>query len=159
MANVFKNLKNMIGMDDNDNLDEETYYDVDADEGEEAASSFSQPAATETPKRTRSAFSAFGGSQQAEAASNLQVVLVKPEKFEDARGIADHLNMKKTVVLNLESTNKETSRRLIDFLSGVAYANSGRLQNIASNTFIIIPYNVEMSGTMLGDLESSGMVF
>ena len=59
------------------------------------------------------------------ATTQLKVVLVKPERFEDASTIADHLNNKRTVVLNLESTNKEVSRRLVDFLSGVAYANNG----------------------------------
>ena len=58
------------------------------------------------------------------ATTQLQVVLVKPERFDDAAAIADQLNAKRTVVLNLESTNKEVSRRLIDFLSGVAYAIS-----------------------------------
>ncbi|NLF35368.1 MAG: cell division protein SepF, partial [Clostridiales bacterium] len=55
--------------------------------------------------------------------TQLQVVLVKPERFENASEIADHLRDKRTVVLNLESTNKEIARRLLDFLSGVAYAN------------------------------------
>ena len=53
---------------------------------------------------------------------------VKPERFEDASTIADHLNNKRTVVLNLESTNKEVSRRRVDFLSGVAYANNGQIK-------------------------------
>lgn len=61
------------------------------------------------------------------ATTQLKVVLVKPERFEDASTIADHLNNKRTVVLNLESTNKEVSRRLVDFLSGVAYANNGQI--------------------------------
>ena len=47
------------------------------------------------------------------ATTQLKVVLVKPERFEDASTIADHLNNKRTVVLNLESTNKEVSRRLV----------------------------------------------
>ena len=59
------------------------------------------------------------------ATTQLQVVLVKPERFDDASSIADQLNAKHTVVLNLESASKEVSRRLIDFLSGVAYANNG----------------------------------
>ena len=59
------------------------------------------------------------------ATTQLKVVLVKPERFEDASTIADHLNNKRTVVLNLESTNKEVSRRLVDFLSGVAGAVRG----------------------------------
>ena len=56
------------------------------------------------------------------ATTQLKVILVKPERFENASEIADQLKDKRTVVLNLESTNKDVARRLIDFLSGVAYA-------------------------------------
>ena len=92
------------------------------------------------------------------ATTQLQVVLVKPERFADAPSIGDHLNNKRTVVLNLESTPKDVSRRLIDFLSGVAYANNGTLKRVANSTFIITPYNVDIMGDMLIDeLESSGL--
>ena len=59
--------------------------------------------------------------------TQLQVVLVKPEKFDEAAAIADNLNEKRTVVLNLESTNRDVARRLLDFLSGVAYASNGQI--------------------------------
>ena len=62
------------------------------------------------------------------ATTQLKVVLVKPERFEDASTIADHLNNKRTVVLNLESTNKEIARRLLDFLSGVAMPMRAKLK-------------------------------
>ena len=52
------------------------------------------------------------------ATTQLKVVLVKPERFENASEIADHLREKRTVVLNLEGTNKDVARRLVDFLSG-----------------------------------------
>ena len=61
------------------------------------------------------------------ATTQLKVVLVKPERFENASEIADQLKDKRTVVLNLESTNKDVARRLIDFLSGVAYAQEGQI--------------------------------
>ena len=93
------------------------------------------------------------------ATTQLQVVLVKPERFDDASAIADHLNGKRTVVLNLESTNKEVSRRLVDFLSGVAYANEGQIKRVANSTFIITPYNVDFVGDLLDELESSGVFF
>ena len=89
----------------------------------------------------------------------LQVVLVKPDKFEDARGIADHLNEKRTVVLNLESASRDVSRRLIDLLNGVAYANGGQLKKVSTNTYIITPYNVNVSGDLLDELESTGVFF
>ena len=91
--------------------------------------------------------------------TQLQVVLVKPERFEDVRPIADHLNSKNTVVLNLESTNKDVSRRLVDFLSGVAYANQGQIKKVANSTYIITPFNVNIMGDLLDELESSGVYF
>jgi len=93
------------------------------------------------------------------ATTQLQVVLVKPEHFEDASSVADHLNEKRTVVLNLESTNKDTARRLVDFLSGVAYANNGQIKRVANSTFIITPYNVDIMGDLLGELENNGLYF
>ena len=91
--------------------------------------------------------------------TQLKVVLVKPERFEDASTIADHLNNKRTVVLNLESTNKEVSRRLVDFLSGVAYANNGQIKRVANSTFISTPYNVDIMGDLLDELENNGAFY
>lgn len=89
------------------------------------------------------------------ATTQLEVVLVKPERFDDASSIADHLNSKRSVVLNLESTNKDISRRLVDFLSGVAYANGGQIKRVANSTFIITPYNVGVVGDdLLDELEN-----
>ena len=93
------------------------------------------------------------------ATTQLQVVLVKAERFEDASTIADQLNAKRTVVLNLESTGKEVSRRLIDFLSGVAYANNGQIKRVDTSTFIITPYNVDIMGDLIDELENNGVFF
>ena len=93
------------------------------------------------------------------ATTQLKVVLVKPERFENAAEIADHLKDKRTVVINLESTNKDIARRLIDFLSGVAYAGEGKIKKIAANTYIITPYHVELEGDLIDELESNGLYF
>ncbi len=91
--------------------------------------------------------------------TQLQVVLVKPDRFEQASEIADHLREKRTVVLNLESTQKDVSRRLLDFLSGVAYANEGKIKKVAISTYIITPYNVDILGDLINDLENNGLYF
>ncbi len=93
------------------------------------------------------------------ATAQLQVVLVKPERFDDASTIADHLNAKRTVVLNLESSNKDVARRILDFLSGVAYANDGQIKKVANCTYIITPYNVGIMGDLLDELENNGLYF
>ncbi len=91
--------------------------------------------------------------------TQLQVVLVKPERFENAAEIADHLKERRTVVINLESTGKEVARRLVDFLSGVAYANEGKIKRVANNTYIITPYNVDIMGDLIDELENNGLYF
>ena len=91
--------------------------------------------------------------------TQLQVVLVSPTKFENASEIADHLRDKRTVVLNLEQTDKNIARRLIDFLSGVAYANEGTIKKVALSTYIITPYNVEILGDLIDNLENNGLYF
>ena len=91
--------------------------------------------------------------------TQLQVVLVSPTRFENASEIADHLRDKRTVVLNLEQTDKNIARRLIDFLSGVAYANEGTIKKVALSTYIITPYNVEILGDLIDELENNGLYF
>ena len=93
------------------------------------------------------------------ATTQLKVVLVKPERFENASEIADHLKDKRTVVLNLESTNKDIARRLIDFLSGVAYAGEGKIKKVSANTYIITPYHVDIEGDLIDELENNGLYF
>ncbi len=93
------------------------------------------------------------------ATTQLKVILVKPERFENASEIADQLKEKRTVVINLESTNKDVARRLIDFLSGVAYAGEGKIKKVAANTYIITPYHVDIEGDLIDELENSGLYF
>ena len=93
------------------------------------------------------------------ATTQLKVVLVKPERFENASEIADHLKDKRTVVLNLESTNKDVARRLIDFLSGVTYGVEGKIKKVSANTYIITPYHVDFEGDLIDELENNGLYF
>ncbi len=101
-----------------------------------------------------------GKAKNAQTANGMQVVLVKPERFEDVRDIADHLNAKKTVLLNLEVCDRDISRRIIDFLSGAAYANHGDIRKVSVSTFIIVPADVDVMGElMLEELDEGRMYF
>ena len=91
--------------------------------------------------------------------TQLQVVLVKPDRFENAAEIADHLREKRTVVLNLEQTSKDVSRRILDFLAGAAYAQEGKVKKVAVSTYIITPYNVDILGDLIDELENNGLYF
>ena len=89
--------------------------------------------------------------------TQMQVVLVKPDRFDNVSEIAEHLRSKHAVVLNLEATNKDIARRLVDFLSGCAYALDGKIKKIAISTYIITPYNVDIVGDLIDELENSGL--
>ena len=91
--------------------------------------------------------------------TNMQVVLVKPDRFDTVSEIADHLRDKKAIVLNLESTNKDVARRLVDFLSGCAYSLDGKIKKVAISTYIITPFNVDIVGDLVEELENSVMYF
>lgn len=99
--------------------------------------------AKQSPASETDSISSFGGVNL--GGNNIELKVVRPEKFESVSQIADHLLKNRTVVLNLEATSKETARRLIDFLSGVAYSIDGQLKRVANNTYIITPNNVDVS--------------
>ena len=123
-----------------------------------AFSAFDKPT-TPRPSSYRGAAGHSSKVVDIHTTAKLQVVLTKPEKFSDAKEIADNLNEKRTIVLNLESTSKVEALRLLYFLSGVAYANDGEIKKIAKSTFIITPYNVDVMGDLLYELESNGVFF
>ena len=110
-----------------------------------------EPAAQQPPRRDN------GKVVNIHATTQLQVVLVKPEKYENASEVADHLRDKRTVVLNLEKTEKDVARRLLDFLSGVAYAQEGKIKKVALQTYIVTPYNVDIMGDLIDELENNGL--
>lgn len=83
--------------------------------------------------------------------TSIEMKVIRPEKLDSVTQIADYLTAGNTVLLNLESTNKETSRRLLDFLNGVAYAVGGKVKKVANSTYVITPSNVSISGGQSSD--------
>ena len=167
MAGIVDKFKRMW-----DAPDDEYEYDEDgyADEGED---DYEEPAPREREReRDRERERSYAPAPAAAPASRnkvvninatakLQVGIFKPERFGDeTRSIAEELMKTNTVVLNLEDTNKDMARRILDFLSGVAFANQGKIKRVATNTYIIIPSNVDLTGDdLLDELENSGVYF
>ncbi len=152
---IFDSIKNIMTIPEEDDFEEEI---------EEIAEETPKKKAFEAPIQQKREVQprVIGGKSKAVSfnPSQMQVVLVKPDRFEDASAIADHLNDKKTVVLNLEACERDVSRRIIDFLSGVAYANHGNLRKVAVSTFIIVPTDVDVSGeSMLEEFDESRLYF
>lgn len=146
-------IKKVTGTEDGYGYDDDVYYDefdneenMDAgmDQTTDSMNNVQQPAGM-------SGMSSMGSGISLSSGTALELKVVKPQSFESVPQIADHLLNKRTVVLNLENTNKETARRLIDFLSGVAYSIDGALKKVATNTYIISPSNVDIGDAQLRD--------
>ncbi len=154
--------KKMVSVPMDDEYEDDYYEEDEPSFFDDLDDESAQSAAPKAKKESTSFFSAIkngGNSKVVDMPSSaVQVVLVKPTRFEDAPSIADHLNARKTVVLNLEAANRETSRRLIDFLSGTAYATRGSIKKVANSTYIITPANVDVLGELIdGDFDADGM--
>lgn len=155
--------------DDEDDLDYDRDFDEPDDEDEDDAPRFGGASGRRAPAPAPAPSAFTMPEPEPEPASKVvsihsssqyQVVVVKPERFEDASGIADHLIAKRAVLLNLEAVTPDLKRRLVDFLSGVAYTNGGQIKPVANSTYIITPCNVNVMGeTMIDELGSHGVYF
>ena len=155
--NFGNKLKNLFSVSE-----EEYYDDVDIDEVEREEEEYSS-------RDVRSSSFGFSRSRNesegkvvdmrssvpaaSQGSAKAKIVFNKLDRYEDVASIADDINDKRIVVLNLETCPNDVSVRIIDFLSGVAYANSGEMKRIAGRVYIITPYNVPLTGEMLDGIE------
>ena len=88
-----------------------------------------------------------------------RLMLMSPSDFDEAAEIADNLKDRRAVLMNVEKTDSETARRLIDFLSGVVYALGGKIMRISAQAYVLTPTNIDLVGDGVPDLESAGLYF
>ena len=141
--------------DEYDDYDEEEVTeDFEGEEPEERpARQRRQPAfgAPTNPESTTTTAPTAGFSGQVIHMGNKQeVVLFRPVTFNDASKAADDLRSKRAVIVNMENVDKAMARRVVDFLSGCAYAVDGKVKKVAQSTYLFCPHNMEV----LGDLEN-----
>lgn len=154
---LFDSVKNIFTIPEEDDYEEEFEQAAEKEEPKKNIQYNDQPV-----KKAETAPRIIGGKSRTVSfnQSQMQVVLVKPDRYEDVTSIADHLNDKKTVVLNLESADRDLARRIVDFLSGATYANHGNMRKVSKGTFLIVPNGVDMMGElMLEDFEEGRMYF
>lgn len=163
--NIKNMLKNFInGTDDNYIESDDANFEDDFDFAPSA------PAAEEPAEKpqTKTKFNIKNEKSQASNVVNLNsskpaasapkphVVFQKIDRFEEVDEVADILNQKRIVILNLETCPNDVSQRIIDFLYGVAYANHGEFKKVAGRAYIITPNNVPVSGELIDELAGMG---
>ncbi len=153
---LIDSIKNILTVPEEDDYEEEMEIEEEKPEPKKTVT-YSEP----VPQR-KAEPRVIGGKSKTVSfnQSQMQVVLVKPERYDDVTSIADHLNDRKTIVLNLEAADKDLARRIVDFLSGAAYANHGNMRKVSKGTFLIVPNGVDMMGDlMLEEFEDGRMYF
>jgi cell division inhibitor SepF len=170
MAGIMDKFKKMWDSPDDEFKYEDDYgYEPEEesyDDGYDRSSEREYRRAERTERR-RSSFDTYSDSDNGNKVvnintnANIKVAIFKPERFgDDIKEIADEIIRNSTVVLNLEETNRDMCRRIIDFVSGVTYAKQGKIRKVASGTFIIMPSNVDLTGDdLLDELENNGIFF
>lgn len=138
-------LRGIFNVGEDDEFERETFEneptkEYDEEQEKTAKKDFSSRKYTSEKKR-----------QPTEQATAMRMVLVRPEIFSDVAPIADHLKQGKTIVLNLENADSAQARRIVDFLSGAAYALTFKFKPVSNSTFVIIPDNTDFSGDLLLD--------
>lgn len=156
--------KQFINVTDDDYIDSaEGNYDDDFD-FEPSAPEAPVSSARQTSQRIRSEKTSaaannvvnINSSKSSAGQPKPHVVFQKIDRFEEVGEVADILNDKRIVILNLETCPNDVSQRIIDFLYGVAYANHGDFKKVAGRAYIITPYNVPVSGELLDELSGMG---
>ncbi|MBQ3045753.1 MAG: cell division protein SepF [Clostridia bacterium] len=154
-------LKQFINVSDDDYIDgADTAYEDDFDyspaQPQAPATRQAQQARTERTTGASNNVVNINSSKQNAGQPKPHVVFQKIDRFEEVGEVADILNEKRIVILNLETCPNDVSQRIIDFLYGVAYANHGDFKKVAGRAYIITPYNVPVSGELLDELSGMG---
>lgn len=84
-------------------------------------------------------------SNSQQQSKQIKVMVVEPFSFDDAQHIADYLKSRKPVVVNLENSDPDIAKRMIDFISGTTYALNGQIQKVGNNIFLCAPNNVDVA--------------
>ncbi len=154
-------LKQFINVSDDDYIDgTDNTYEDDFDYSPAPQTSATRQSQQARAERTTNAGSNnvvnINSSKQNAGQPKPHVVFQKIDRFEEVGEVADILNEKRIVILNLETCPNDVSQRIIDFLYGVAYANHGDFKKVAGRAYIITPYNVPVSGELLDELSGMG---
>lgn len=87
----------------------------------------------------------------------VKVVVLEPTTFEDSQNIADQLKNRRPVIVNLENTDRNLAKRIVDFVSGTTYALGGNMQKVGQGIFLFVPNNVDISGETHEGIKEKGL--
>ena len=164
MAKIFDKMKDLMfgEYEDDDDYYEDEYVAAPAPVREtpsyglrDASADYSAPVSTSR----KSSRGANNNPQIYSVNTNvtMQVVIIKPECYEDAQEICDQIKTKRPVVVNLEKLDKDTARKIVDFLSGAVYALDGSMQKVSNGILLLVPYTMGIMGDFSDEIKTHAL--
>ncbi len=141
---IWERIKDIMFVSDEEDYDDENVEEIEQSTREKMVEEPAYTPKKEAPARLIKSKNA----NYSNSGTGMQVILEKPTRFDEVTGIADQLNVGKAIVLNLEETPKEVQRRIVDFLSGAAYAHGGDMKKVAKYIFIVAARGVDVMGEL-----------
>jgi len=92
-----------------------------------------------------------------QSSKSMRLVILKPREFHEAQQIVEHIKNKKPVLVNLEETEKDECKRIIDFISGATFALDGNMQKVSQQIFVFAPAHVEVNAEIRRELIDRGV--
>lgn len=142
MAKIFDKVIGIMGFSDED-VDEELF---DEEENEREVQEDIRPSS----RKSAQVVSIHSQKQ-------VKVVVLEPTSFEDSQNIADQLKNRRPVIVNLENTDRNLAKRIVDFVSGTTYALGGNMQKVGQGIFLFVPNNVDISGETHEGIKEKGL--
>lgn len=156
MSDIKNKLKYFLGLDDENSKE---YESTEKDEAEEQY----QDNSFVEGKTTKVTYGNFPEStsnyeQSSKENRRVNVVVYKPEAFEDTQKIIGSLKENKPVVINLIKLDKSLAQKIFNFCSGALYAIDGHMNQVEEGVFLLAPQGVEVTGDIKKELEESGVM-
>ncbi|MDR2156889.1 MAG: cell division protein SepF [Clostridiales Family XIII bacterium] len=175
MAGFFSKIKTLVGVDDEDMMEDDGEEEPVAVQGSGRTNRFGSEDSGAVSGRdrvwetNRSRTHTFAGGMSGERenvismqdktlkaiTSQFKIVVIEPKNFDECPKLVDSLKSRKPVIINLEKMETDNARKIFDFLSGATYALNGTVQKIANNIFVFLPENVDVST----NTEHKGLTF
>lgn len=146
---IFEKIKKVVNVPEEDYFDdqnpEDAYEQYDNDELEQESNDIYSNSRRHADNDTMKVVDMH-------SAARPHLVFKKLDHFDGVAEVADVLNEKRIVILNLESCANDVALRILDFLSGVAYANHGEVKRVAGRAYVVTPHNFPVTGELLDEL-------
>lgn len=150
---MFKKIKDLLALNDDEDFDGFEDEPQDRYEQEKKAELPQQKMDSTTQKPKIVSLVSSHGSSRGDTMP--KVILLEPRSYQEVQDIADHLKVRRAVVINLQRMPKDQAKRVVDFLSGTVYAIGGDMQKLGVQTFICTPDNIDVSGTITDYLQEN----